>query len=124
MLPESRCWPLLAKWPNHARNLVPIRPEIPVHHLWTGPELSCSTGILSHLGAKLRDCAIRQGGASYYSWAELSSNDSKTRYSFSVSFHVSLHSGVDGRLQEVLLLSRTPRQERPLRKVSEIPNTK
>ena len=38
------------------------------------------TGILSHLGAKLRDWAIRQAGAGCYSWAALSSNDLKTRY--------------------------------------------
>ena len=41
---------------------------------------SCSrTGISSHLGAKLRDLAVRQAGAGCYSWAALSSNDSKTR---------------------------------------------
>ena len=39
------------------------------------------TGISSHLGAKLRDWAARQAGAGCYSWAALSSNDSKTRYS-------------------------------------------
>ena len=38
------------------------------------------TGILSHLGAKLRDWAVRQAGAGSYSWAALSSDDSKTRY--------------------------------------------
>ena len=37
------------------------------------------SGILSHLGAKLRDWAERQVKAGYFSWAELSSNDSKTR---------------------------------------------
>ena len=36
------------------------------------------TGISSHLGAKLRDWAARQAGAGCYSWAALSSNDSKT----------------------------------------------
>ena len=39
-----------------------------------------ATEILSHFGAKLRDCAVRQAGAGCYSWAALSSNDSKTRY--------------------------------------------
>ena len=39
-----------------------------------------STGILSHLWAKLRDWAIRQAGAGCYSWAAFSSNDSRTRY--------------------------------------------
>ena len=38
-----------------------------------------STGILSHLGAKLRDWAVRQAGAGCYSSAAPSSNDSKTR---------------------------------------------
>ena len=38
-----------------------------------------STGISSHLGAKLRDWAERQVEAGCFSWAELSSNDSKTR---------------------------------------------
>ena len=38
-----------------------------------------NTGILSHLGAKLRDWADRQAEAGCYSWAALSSNDSKTR---------------------------------------------
>ena len=38
------------------------------------------TGISSHLGAKLRDWAVRQAEAGCYSWAALSSNDSKTRY--------------------------------------------
>ena len=38
-----------------------------------------STGISSHLGPKLRDWAVRQAGAGCYSWAALSSNDSKTR---------------------------------------------
>ena len=37
------------------------------------------TGISSHLGAKLRDWADRQAEASCYSWAALSSDDSKTR---------------------------------------------
>ena len=37
-------------------------------------------GISSHLGAKLRDWAVRQAGAGCYSLAALSSNDSKTRY--------------------------------------------
>ena len=38
------------------------------------------TGISSHLGAKLRDWAARQAEAGCYSWAAMSSNDSKTRY--------------------------------------------
>ena len=41
---------------------------------------STLTGISSHFGAKLRDWAVRQAGAGCYSWAALSSNDSKTRY--------------------------------------------
>ena len=36
--------------------------------------------VSSHLGARLRDWANRQASAGCYSWAELSSNDSKTRY--------------------------------------------
>ena len=38
------------------------------------------TGISSHLGAKLRDWADRQAMAGCFSWAALSSIDSKTRY--------------------------------------------
>ena len=38
------------------------------------------TGTLSHLKAKLRDWANRQAEAGCYSWAALSLNDSKTRY--------------------------------------------
>ena len=37
-----------------------------------------NTGILSHLGPKFRDWANRQAEAGCYSWAALSSNDSKT----------------------------------------------
>ena len=40
---------------------------------------SASTGDSSHSGAKLRDWANRQAEAGCYSWAVLSSNDSKTR---------------------------------------------
>ena len=39
-----------------------------------------STEISSHLMAKLRDWADRQAEAGCYSWAVLTSNDSKTRY--------------------------------------------
>ena len=39
-----------------------------------------TTGISSHLGAKLRDLAVTQAGSGCYPWAALSSNDSKTRY--------------------------------------------
>ena len=42
--------------------------------------LICDTGISSHLGAKLRDWADRQAEAGCCSWADQSSNDSKTRY--------------------------------------------
>ena len=38
-----------------------------------------TTGFSSHLGAKLRDLAERQVEAGCFSWAQLSSNDSKTR---------------------------------------------
>ena len=41
-----------------------------------GHKMNC-TGILSHLGAKLRNLADRQAGAGCYSLATLSSNDSK-----------------------------------------------
>ena len=37
------------------------------------------TGISSHLGAKLRDWAVRQAEAGCYFWAALSPNDLKTR---------------------------------------------
>ena len=37
------------------------------------------TGISSHFGAKLCDWAERQAEAGCYSWAVMSSNDSKTR---------------------------------------------
>ena len=40
-----------------------------------------TTGFSSHSGTKLRDWAIRQAVAGCYSWAAMSSNDSKTRYS-------------------------------------------
>ena len=40
------------------------------------------TWISSHLGARLRDWAGRQAEAGCYSWAALSSNDSKTRYTY------------------------------------------
>ena len=38
------------------------------------------TGILSQIRTKLRDWAVGQTGGSCYSWAALSSNDSKTLY--------------------------------------------
>ena len=38
------------------------------------------TGFSSEIGNTLRDWAIGQAGGSCYSWAALSSNDSKTRY--------------------------------------------
>ena len=41
-----------------------------------------STGFSSEIGAKLRDWAVGQAGGSCYSWAALSSNNSKTRYSW------------------------------------------
>ena len=37
------------------------------------------TGFSSEIGTKLRDWAVGQAGGSCYSWAALSSNDSKTR---------------------------------------------
>ena len=40
----------------------------------------CCTGFLSEIGTKLRDWAVGQAGGSCYSWAALSSNDSKTLY--------------------------------------------
>ena len=46
------------------------------------------TGFSSQIGTKLRDWAVGQAGGSCYSWAALSSNDSKTRY---ISL---LHSGI------------------------------
>ena len=45
--------------------------------------LSNTTGFLSEIGTKLRDWAVGQAGGSCYSWAALSSNDSKTLYSVS-----------------------------------------
>ena len=43
------------------------------------PELVVSiTGFSSEMGTKLRDWAIGQAWGSCYSWAALSSNDSKT----------------------------------------------
>ena len=39
-----------------------------------------NTGISSQIGTKLRDWVDGQAGAGCYSWAALSSNDSKTRY--------------------------------------------
>ena len=42
--------------------------------------LECYTGFLSEIGTKLRDWADGQAGGSCYSWAALSSNDSKTLY--------------------------------------------
>ena len=42
------------------------------------PPLARSTGFLSEIGTKLRDWAVGQAGGSCYSWAALSSNDSKT----------------------------------------------
>ena len=38
-----------------------------------------TTGNLSHLGAKLHDWPDGQAEAGCYSWAAMSSNDSKTR---------------------------------------------
>ena len=38
------------------------------------------TGLLSEIGTKLRDWAVGQAGGSCYSWAALSSNNSKTLY--------------------------------------------
>ena len=40
----------------------------------------CNTGFSSEIGTKLRDWAVGQAGGSCYSWAALSSNDSKTLY--------------------------------------------
>ena len=42
------------------------------------------TGFSSEIGTKLRDWAVGQAGGSCYSWAALSSNDSKTLYNDTV----------------------------------------
>ena len=68
----------------------PQKPEHP--YRWVDANVTCrdwkiryvdsdalSTGDSSHSGAKLRDWANRQAEAGCYSWAALSSNDSKTR---------------------------------------------
>ena len=40
--------------------------------------LAQTTGFLSEIGTKLRESAVGQAEGSCYSWAALSSNDSKT----------------------------------------------
>ena len=42
--------------------------------------LKTSTGFSSEIGTKLRELAVGQAGGSCYSWAALSSNESKTLY--------------------------------------------
>ena len=49
----------------------PLRPIVDVRSRFT-------TGFSSEIGNKLRDWAVVQAGGSGYSWAALSSNDSKT----------------------------------------------
>ena len=43
------------------------------------------TGFLSQIGTKLRDWAVWQAGAGCYSQAAMSSNDSKTLYTWGTS---------------------------------------
>ena len=51
------------------------------------------SGILSQIRTKLLDWAVRQARAGCYSWAVLSSNDSKTLYNIvgNLSKYVSVH---------------------------------
>ena len=44
------------------------------------PNYRCTTGFSSEIGTKLRDWAVGQAWGSCYSWAALSSNDSKRLY--------------------------------------------
>ena len=46
-----------------------------------------STGFSSEIGTKLRDRAVGQAWGSCYSWAALSSNDSKTLYTANEKRH-------------------------------------
>ena len=46
----------------------------------TPVRVTLCTGFSSEIRTKLRDWAVGQVGAGCYSWAALSSNDSKTRY--------------------------------------------
>ena len=46
--------------------------------------LNCFTGFLSEIGTKLRDWAVGQAWGSCYSWAAVSSNDSKTLYIYKI----------------------------------------
>ena len=48
------------------------------------------TGFSSQIGTKLRDWAIGQAWGSCYSWAALSSNDSKTLYFVVLPFEASM----------------------------------
>ena len=52
---------------------IPYAPMVASCHL-----TAVSTGFLSEIGTKLRDWAVGQAWGSCYSWAALSSNDSKT----------------------------------------------
>ena len=57
---------------------------IVIRPITIGGAMSCPmhlvhTGFSSEIGTKLRDWAVGQAGGSCYSWAALSSNDSKTR---------------------------------------------
>ena len=51
---------------------------------------SVHTGFSSEIGTKLRDWAVGQAGGSCYSWAALSSNDSKTQYTLWYLLEVAL----------------------------------
>ena len=69
---ESRCsWDrAFRSWKEH-RDLLRLRVKI--------LDKMCA-GFSSEIGTKLRDWAIGQAWGSCYSWAALSSNDSKTLY--------------------------------------------
>lgn len=58
----------------------PLRIRRRRHNMLFSPALTTTTGISSHLRAKLSDWADRLAEAGCYSWAALSSNDSKTLY--------------------------------------------
>ena len=51
-------------------------PKVGQHNFFS----KACTGFSSEIGTKLRDWAVGQAGGSCYSWAALSSNDSKTLY--------------------------------------------
>ena len=82
------------------------------------------TGFSSEIGTKLRESPVGQAGGSCYSWAALSSNDSKTLYMYIRPSRTcqTLHSGrAPG--DEIFIINQGPTRDGPLCTLPKFCNT-